>query len=69
MTSKTEPHHSISAFNEIQERGGNAALDFKNDEMVLICTKPTSDPKTWGRGAVAQTYVDILPALKDRDSY
>lgn len=45
-------------FEAIRARGGHAAIDFRDGEIALRCTQPTSDPETWGRGAVPQTYND-----------
>lgn len=45
-------------YNVIQARKGHAAIDFKDGELVLVCTKPTPELKTWGVGAVPQSYGD-----------
>jgi|GEM_PF-4481359 len=45
-------------FDAIKARGGHAAIDFKDGELALICTRPTPDTSDWGRGAVPQSYGD-----------
>ena len=43
-------------FDEIKARGGHAAIDYKDGELVLTCSKPDfRDKSTWGRGTVPQT--------------
>ncbi len=34
------------------------ALEIKDGELLLNCTKPTNDQAKWGQGAVPQTYTD-----------
>lgn len=41
-------------FDQIKARGGHAAIDYKDGDLVLTCTKPSSDTSQWGRGAVPQ---------------
>ena len=45
-------------FDKIKERGGHAALDFKDGELTLQCTKPSKDPDSWGKGSVGQPFGD-----------
>jgi hypothetical protein len=53
--------HLKLVFDSIKARGGHAAIDFKNGELVLLCTKPSPDTSEWdtsewGRGACPQSY-------------
>lgn len=50
--------HLKLIFDAIQARGGHAAIDFKDGELALQCTKPSPDTETWGRGAVPQAFTD-----------
>lgn len=54
-TSTDKARHILMQFEAIRTQRGHAAIDFRNGELVLMCTKPTDNPKTWGRGAVPMT--------------
>lgn len=56
ITPQAAAREIAAQFRAIQERGGHAAIDFRNGELVLRCTQPQPNPKTWGRGAVPQPY-------------
>jgi hypothetical protein len=53
--SKVAQHLKL-VFDAIKARGGHAAIEFKNGELVLLCTKPSPDTSEWGRGACPQSY-------------
>ena len=56
ITSKEKAFEIARHFEEIKARGGHAAIDFYNGELVLQCTRPNwQRPETWGRGAAPQT--------------
>ena len=48
-----------SLFDAIKKRGGRAAIDYYDGTLVLRTTQPdTSNPDTWGKGAVPEPYSD-----------
>lgn len=56
ITSNEKAREIARQFEEIKARGGHAAIDFCNGELVLQCTRPDwQRPETWGRGAAPQT--------------
>lgn len=56
ITSNEKAWEIAIRFEEIKARGGHAAIDFHNGELVLQCTRPDwKRPETWGRGAAPQT--------------
>lgn len=55
-TTSKQAQSLVFQFQAIRERGGHAAIDFRDGEIMLTCTKPSSDPATWGAGAVPQAY-------------
>lgn len=58
VTTSAVAQQAKIVFDAIKARGGHAAIDFKDGELSLICTKPTPDTSDWGRGAVPQSYGD-----------
>jgi hypothetical protein len=57
-TSTQEARGIVHLYREIAERGGHAAIDFREGEIVLQCTRPGDDTALWGRGAVPRTDSD-----------
>ncbi len=57
-TQATQARKIARQFDDIKKRGGHAAIDYKNGDLMLNTSQPTSDPLTWGNGQVPQTYTD-----------
>lgn len=57
-TSSKQAHIIKATFDQIKSRGGHAAIDYKDGEIMLACTKPGPEQDTWGRGSLPQTYSD-----------
>lgn len=56
MTSSQEAATLVATFEAIRARGGHAALDFCDGQMVLQCAFPDwGRPETWGQGEVPPT--------------
>lgn len=47
-------------FEAIRKQGGHAAIDYKDGQITLVCTKPNNaqreNKKAWGRGALPQAF-------------
>jgi hypothetical protein len=47
-----------TTFQEIKSKGGHAAIDYKDGEIVLHCATPTDNMENWGFGEVPAKWSD-----------
>lgn len=64
ITTTSEAYNILSFFEKMKAEGRHAAIDFKDGELMLSCTRPSQDPAIWGLGAVPQTQSDDWVRLR-----